>query len=197
LKGEIKMTPEQKERIEHLTLMLNNACRRYYIDTDDGPAMSDAMYDKMLAELNQLEQDTGECLPTTPTKRVGFTPPYSELIPHIRPVLSLKNTKDINELLYFIGEHEGVLSWKLDGISIVLEYNDGHLMSALTRGDGFMGRDIFNNIMKIKNVPKQIALRDHLYVRGEGCLSIKEFETINKTISHKVCEELHPSFPPP
>ena len=175
------MTTEQKARMEHLTLMLNEACRRYYTDTDQGPAMSDILYDKMLRELIALEESTGEHLPDTPTKRVGFAPSYSDRAAHCCPILSLKDTKSIDELLHFLGQHTGVLSWKLDGISIVLHYVNGKLINALTRGDGMIGQNITNNAVRMRGVPMQISSRGSLFVRGEGCLSIKEFEQIRKT----------------
>ena len=175
------MTTEQKTCMEHLTLMLNEACRRYYTDTDQGPAMSDALYDKMLRELIALEEETSESLPGTPTKRVGFAPSYSDRAAHCCPILSLKDTKSVDELLHFLGQHTGVLSWKLDGISIVLHYVNGKLINALTRGDGMIGQNITNNAVRMRGVPLQISSRGSLFVRGEGCLSMKEFEQIRQT----------------
>lgn len=175
------MTNSQKARMEHLAYMLNEACRRYYVDTDNGPAMSDKMYDKMLEELSNLEQDLGEILPNSPTKRVGYSEQETDKIQHVVPVLSLKDTKSVDEMLHFLGENDGILDWKLDGLSIVLHYMNGQLIMALTRGDGIMGKNILANVLKMKNVPKEIPFKGYLVVRGEGCLALKEFEQIKKT----------------
>jgi len=175
------MTNQQKERMQYLTDSLNEARRLYYTDTDDGPIMTDREYDLMLTELSALEAILGMWLPNTPTQNVGFAPSYSDRAAHCCPILSLKDTKSIDELLHFLGQHGGVISWKLDGISMVLHYVNGKLINALTRGDGMIGQNITNNAVRMRNVPLQIMSRGSLFVRGEGCLSIKEFEQIRKT----------------
>ena len=131
------------ERLATLTNLLCDACRSYYSDTDEDPIMSDKEYDKLIRELTLLEQETGESLPWSPTKNVGFAEETPNKMQHISPILSLKDTKSIDELLHFLGEEEGMLSWKLDGLSIVLYYEDGVLVNAMTRGDGLTGKVIF------------------------------------------------------
>lgn len=175
------MTTDQRSRMEHLVLILNEACRRYYVDTKNGPAMSDKMYDKMLAELTELERVTDEYLPDSPTKRVGFTEKDTDKIEHLVPVLSLRDTKSVDEMLYFLGEQEGLLSWKIDGLSLILHYSGGKLIMALTRGDGTMGKNVLQNVMKMRDVPKEIPQKGYLVVRGEGCLSTNDFEQIKRT----------------
>lgn len=175
------MTNTETERMKYLTDTLNEARRRYYTDTDEGPMMTDLTYDKLLLELSALEKIIGMWLPNSPTQNVGFAPSYSDRAAHCCPILSLKDTKSIDELLHFLGQHGGVISWKLDGISIVLHYVNGKLINALTRGDGLIGQNITNNVIRMRHVPLQISSRGSLFVRGEGCLSIKEFEQIRKT----------------
>ena len=176
----MKITKAQKERVAHLVLMLNEACRRYYVDTDNGPAMSDSMYDKMLAELKALEEKTGVQLPDSPTRRVGFNED-GDKIQHTYPILSLKDTKSTDDLLRFIKDEPAVLSWKLDGISIVLYYKDGHLDRALSRGDGHWGKDITRNILLMRYIPTKIKAKGDVIIRGEGCLSLKEFNQLKQT----------------
>lgn len=172
------------ERMSHLVLMLNEASKRYYTNTENGPAMSDKLYDKMFAELTQLEWETGIIFSDSPTKRVGFREDEGK-IKHDYPVLSLKDTKSTDELLYFIKEEEAVLSWKLDGVSIMLYYDNGHLTRAVSRGDGYTGKDITENVRFMRDVPKilpGIPLKDgRMIIRGEGCLTLSEFNAIKKT----------------
>lgn len=175
------MTNIQKERLAYLTATLNEARKFYYADTDEEPIMSDKEYDKLTAELMQLELLTGEQLPDSPLRNVGFTPQYGYKMPHKKPILSLKDTKSVDELLHFLGENEGMVSWKLDGVSIVLYYKDGQLINALTRGDGAIGKVIFENAKNMRYVPKEIPVKGELIVRGEGCLSHKDFELIKQT----------------
>ena len=169
------------ERLTTLTNLLCDACRAYYSDTDEDPIMSDKEYDKLIRELTLLEQETGESLPWSPTKNVGFAEETPDKMQHIRPILSLKDTKSIDELLHFLGEEEGMLSWKLDGLSVVLYYEDGVLVNAMTRGDGLTGKVIFENAKKMRYVPHTIQVKGRLVVRGEGCLALKDFEAIKKT----------------
>lgn len=175
------MTNEKKTRLVYLSALLSDACRAYYSDTDEEPIMSDKEYDKLIAELILLEAENGDSLPWSPTHSVGFTPQSACKMQHIRPVLSLKDTKSVDELLHFLGENEGMLSWKLDGLSIVLYYKDGKLINALTRGDGETGRVIFENAKQMRYVPLEIPIKGELVVRGEGCLALKDFELIKKT----------------
>jgi DNA ligase (NAD+) len=170
-------------RMKELVDELNESSRKYYSggEEDDEPPMTDACYDRKLSELMFLEQETGVKLPNTPTIRVGFEEAVEGKVKHYSPVLSLKDTKSIDDLLHFLGENEGILSWKLDGISIVLYYANGNLVRALSRGDGLWGKDITKNVMLMRNVPKTISTKSNLIIRGEGCLSLREFEQIKRT----------------
>jgi len=165
----------------YLNATLNDARKNYYSDTDEEPTLSDLEYDKLFTELMALELLTGEQLPDSPLRSVGFTPQYGYKMAHKKPILSLKDTKSIDELLHFLGENEGMLSWKLDGIGIVLHYRNGQLVNALTRGDGAIGKVIFENAKSMRNVPQEVPIKGELIIRGEGCLSLKDFDRIKKT----------------
>ena len=172
----------KESRMSDLICILNDAARRYYSPrTDEDILISDAQYDKYLSELIFLENETGIKLEGSPTMKVGFMEPEEEKIKHFKPILSLKDTKDIDVLLHFLGERDGLLSWKLDGISIVLYYAFGNLQRAVTRGNGNMGKDITTNVMMMRHVPLTIPIKNNVIIRGEGCLSLKEFDQLKKT----------------
>lgn len=174
-------TESKIKRIKELIFELNDASKNYYEDIQD--PIPDILYDKKFIELVRLENETGTIFPDSPSNKVGSTPTNTTFYPHYKPVLSLKDTKSVDEMLYFLAEHEGVLSWKLDGISIILQYMDGVLINALTRGDGKIGKVIFKNVLNIPTIPKQLTSKVDLIVRGEGCVSLKEFDTIKKSKS--------------
>ena len=174
--------PSKEKRMVELIDILNDACQKYYSPTpDDEVTMSDAQYDRYLSELIHLEADTGIKFEGSPTMKVGFTEPEEKKIRHYAPVLSLKDTKNVDDMLYFLGEEEALLSWKLDGVSIVLYYSFGALQRAVSRGDGHQGKDITKNVMLLQNVPLNIPLKHNLIVRGEGCVSLKDFDRLKKT----------------
>jgi len=159
--------------------ILNDASRAYYTNDTD-VIMSDAEYDKHMKELIRLEKDSGIYLPNSPTSKVGYEETDNK-IKHLYPILSLHSTKSTDDMLHFLGEKEGVLSWKLDGMSIVLYYDNGVLVRAVSRGDGHYGKDITKNVLLMRNVPQTIRITSPLIARGEGCLSLKDFEQIKKT----------------
>lgn len=168
-------------KMEELVADLNDAARKYYSGKDgEETPISDSKYDKMLAELLYLEEKHGYRLPNSPTSRVGFEEVEGK-VKHYAPVLSLKDTKSVDEMLYFLGEKEGVLSWKLDGAAIVLYYKHGNLALALSRGDGMYGKDITKNVILMRYVPRFLPVKSNIIIRGEGCLSLKEFEQLKKT----------------
>lgn len=172
----------KEARMADLIDILNDASSKYYTpNEDDEPTISDAQYDRYLSELIHLEAETGIKLKGSPTMKVGFTEPEEGKIKHYAPILSLKDTKSVDELLHFLGEKEAILSWKLDGVSIVLYYSFGTLQQAVSRGDGHYGKDITKNVMLMRNVPMTIPIKNNVIVRGEGCMSIKDFEQIKKT----------------
>ena len=145
--------------------------------------MSNQEYDSLYDQLEQLEKETGTVLTNSPTVRVGYEAvnelPKEE---HPSPMLSLDKTKDREVLRSFIGEHRCLLSWKLDGLTIVLTYENGELVKAVTRGNGIVGEVITNNAKVFKNIPLRIPYKGQLVLRGEAIITYSEFERINETI---------------
>lgn len=166
-------------QMTRLVGILNDACQAYYAGQDESP-MTDAQYDRYLAELQELEAAAGYRLAESPNIRVGYEE-MEDKIKHYSPILSLKDTKSVDELLYFLGDKEAVLSWKLDGVSIVLYYQNGNLDRAVSRGNGEIGKDITRNVMLINNVPKTLPVKNTIIIRGEGCISLSDFEALKQT----------------
>lgn len=167
--------------MENLVRKLNEAAKAYYSGHES--TMSDKEYDELYAELQRMEQETGIILPDSPTRRVGYEV-VSELlkVKHEYPALSLDKTKDREELKKWLGEHIGILSWKLDGLTAVATYDNGKLVSLVTRGNGEVGEDVTHNAKYIEGLPVQIPFMGHLVVRGETLISYPNFEKINATI---------------
>ncbi|MCI8504035.1 MAG: NAD-dependent DNA ligase LigA [Dorea sp.] len=167
--------------MKELVELLNRAGKAYYQDAKE--LMSDYAYDKLYDELKSLEDELGITLAGSPTVNVGYEV-LSELPKerHERPMLSLDKTKDLEELREFIGQKKALMSWKLDGLTIVLTYRDGKLFKAVTRGNGEVGEVITNNAKVFQNVPLQIAYKGELILRGEAVISYKDFEKINAEI---------------
>ena len=151
---------------KELTQELNEASRTYY--SEDKEIMSDKEYDAKYDQLQGLEKQSGVVLPDSPTKRVGFEV-VSKLkkVKHEYPALSLDKTKDRDALKDWLGHQEGCLSWKCDGLTIVLTYIDGRLQQAVTRGNGEIGEDVTHNAVHIKGIPREIPFIGKLIVRGE------------------------------
>lgn len=167
------------ERMLELIDQLNRADIAYY--RDDNPVMSDRDYDILMDELRSLEKDTGFILSSSPTQKVSGEI-LDELKPvrHTRPMLSADKTKSVDDLLDFAGEHDVVLSWKLDGLTLVLRYEDGYLRQAITRGrEGIIGEDVTHTVRTFLNVPLSIPVKESLEVRGEGVISWDNFRKIN------------------
>mgnify|MGYP000903473520 CR=1 FL=1 len=170
------------DRIKELVKLLNEASKAYY--QQDTEIMSNREYDMLYDELVELEKETGITLSDSPTVKVGY-----ELISnlpkeyHQRPILSLDKTKDINALKQWLGSQTGVLSWKLDGLTIVLTYENGELIKAVTRGNGEVGEVVTNNVRVFKNVPLRIPFKGNLILRGEAVISYSDFEKINREIA--------------
>ena len=167
--------------MKELIKILNEASKKYYQDAD--PVMTDYQYDKLYDELCELEKSTGVVMSNSPTQRVGYTV-LSGLtkIRHEKRMLSLDKTKDVLKLKSWLNDKEGILSWKLDGLTIVLKYNNGELQQAVTRGNGEVGEDITHNARVFKNIPVNISFKGELILRGEGVISYDEFERINDTL---------------
>ena len=171
----------QTTRMKHLVSTLNEAAKAYYQENRE--IMSNFEYDKLYDELVELEKETGISLSGSPTVRVGF-----ELLTelpkerHESPMLSLDKTKDRDALAAWLGDKDGLLSWKLDGLTIVLTYRDGKLYKAVTRGNGEIGEVITNNAKVFSNIPLAISYTGELILRGEAVIGYDEFERINAGI---------------
>lgn len=169
------------ERMKELAAVLNKASRAYY--AEDREIMSNLEYDALYEELEALEKETGIVLANSPTVKVGYEA-VDELPKerHDTPMLSLDKTKNREELRDWLQEHPAVLSWKLDGLTIVLTYRDGKLEKAVTRGNGEIGEVITNNAKTFVNLPLAIPYRGQLVLRGEAVISYSDFEKINAEI---------------
>lgn len=168
-------------RIKELVSLLNKASRTYYQENRE--IMSNYEYDALYDELLKLEKETGIVLSDSPTIHVGYEI-LSELpkIKHDAPMLSLDKTKDVQTLKDWIGKQQGMLSWKLDGLTIVLTYQNGKLVKAVTRGNGEYGEVITNNARVFKNIPLNISYLGDMVLRGEAVIKYSDFEKINKEI---------------
>ena len=166
-----------KEKIE----LLNRAARAYYQDAEE--IMTNFEYDKLYDELEALEKETGIVLGNSPTQRVGYEV-LSELPKEAHPsrMLSLDKTKEREALAAWLGGQKGLLSWKLDGLTIVLTYENGSLIKALTRGNGEIGEVITSNARVFANVPVEIPHKGRLVLRGEAVIRYSDFEKINRSI---------------
>ncbi len=169
------------ERMKELIPVLQEASKAYY--QEDREIMSNFEYDKLYDELENLEKETGVTLAGSPTVSVGYEA-LDELPKeaHETPMLSLDKTKDVEALRDFIGDQKTLLSWKLDGLTIVLTYGDGKLQKAVTRGNGVVGEVITNNARVFKNIPLQISFKGDLVLRGEAIINYSDFEKINEEI---------------
>ncbi len=176
------MSRQKADRMKEMVELLNRAGKAYYQDAEE--MMSNYTYDKLYDELEGLEEELGITLAGSPTVNVGYEV-LSELPKerHEHPMLSLDKTKDVEELKQFIGSQKALMSWKLDGLTIVLTYRDGQLFKAVTRGNGEVGEVITNNASVFKNVPLKIAYKGELILRGEAVISYKDFEQINAQIA--------------
>ena len=172
---------DKTARMKELIPLLNEAAKAYY--QEDREIMSNFDYDKLYDELVLLERETGITLTGSPTAMVGYEA-LDELQKeaHESPMLSLDKTKDVETLREFIGDQKTLLSWKLDGLTIVLTYRDGSLSKAVTRGNGVVGEVITNNARVFKNIPLQIAHKGELILRGEAIITYSDFEKINEQI---------------
>ncbi len=176
------MTQSEKiERIKYLVAALSEASKAYY--AQDREIMSNREYDALYDELAVLERETGMVLANSPTMSVGYEA-VDELPKerHESPMLSLDKTKSREELAEWLQGHPAVLSWKLDGLTIVLTYREGKLEKAVTRGNGEIGEVITNNARTFVNLPLEIPFRGELVLRGEAVISYSDFQKINDEI---------------
>ena len=172
---------DKTDRMKELVEKLNEAAKVYYSGTDE--IMSNYEYDKLYDELLALEKETGIVLTGSPTNRVGYET-LSELPKeqHEKPMLSLDKTKSVDALAEFAGTHKSLLSWKLDGLTVVLTYNEGRLEKAVTRGNGYVGEVITPNARVFKNIPVEIPYKGELVIRGEAIIRYSDFEKIKSEI---------------
>ena len=169
------------KRIKELIQIVNEAGKAYY--QEDREIMSNYEYDALYDELAALEKETGVVFAGSPTQNVGYQV-LSELPKeaHDRPMLSLNKTKSVDELREWLGDQKGLLSWKMDGLTVVLTYENGTLSKAVTRGNGEIGEVITNNAKMFVNVPLRIAYQGQLVLRGEAVIRYSDFERINEEI---------------
>ena len=170
-----------QQQMKDLVKKLNKAAKAYY--QEDREIMSNREYDELYDQLEKMEKDTGIVLADSPTVNVGYEAVDS--LPketHETPMLSLDKTKDREVLREFIGSHKTLLSWKMDGLTIVLTYDHGELEKAVTRGNGAVGEVVTNNARVFRNVPLKIPFQGRLILRGEAIIRYSDFQRINQSI---------------
>ena len=172
---------DKSERIKDLVELLNKANKTYYQEANE--IMTNFEYDKLYDELVGLEKETGMVLSNSPTVNVGYQV-VSQLPKeqHNSPMLSLDKTKEVGALADFAGDRKCLLSWKMDGLTVVLTYENGELVKAVTRGNGLVGEVITNNAKTFKNIPISIPYKGRLTLRGEAIIKYSDFEQINREI---------------
>ena len=179
LPGESSMDQvKMKERISELTELLSRASEAYYNENTE--IMPNLEYDRLYDELSDLEKKTGIVMAGSPTVHVGYA--AADELPkerHETPMLSLDKTKDREALAAWLNGHDGLLSWKLDGLTVVLTYEGGTLVKAVTRGNGEIGEVITENAKVFKNLPVRIPFQGTAVLRGEAVIRYKDFEKIN------------------
>ena len=181
----------ETERMKELIEVLNKASKAYY--AEDIEIMSNAEYDALYDELLMLEEKTGTVLAGSPTVNVGYE--AVDNLPketHESPMLSLDKTKDREALRDWLNGHEALLSWKLDGLTIVLTYENGTLSKAVTRGNGEVGEVVTNNAKTFINLPHKIAYKGKLIIRGEAVISYDDFNKINEEIPEEGAKYKNP-----
>ena len=168
------------KRMEELILKLNQASEAYYNGQDE--IMSNYEWDAMFDELSELEKATGQILPNSPTQNTGYEETAGKKENHEFPALSLAKTKEVSELVNWAEDKKVWLSWKLDGLTLVLTYDNGKLSKIMTRGNGTVGTNITYLKNGIAGFPLTIPYKGHMVVRGEAAISYTDFAAINDTI---------------
>lgn len=188
---ELKDKKEKIEQMQNLIVLLNQAAKAYYQESRE--IMPNHEYDRLYDLLESLEKETGVTLSKSPTMRVGYEV-LSDLPKekHPQKMLSLDKTKDVEQLKSWLGDQEGVLSWKLDGLTIVLTYEGGKMVKAVTRGNGEIGEVITANARAFSNLPLSIPFKERLVLRGEAVISYPDFEKINETITDEGAKYKNP-----
>ena len=182
---------QKLERMKELSAILSEAAKAYYQESRE--IMSNFEYDKLYDELTALEEETGTIFAGSPTQKVGYEV-LSELPKerHERPMLSLNKTKSVDELKEWLGSQKGLLSWKMDGLTVVLTYEDGKLAKAVTRGNGEIGEVITGNAKTFVNLPMSIPYKGRLILRGEAIITYDDFEKLNATIADENAKYKNP-----
>ena len=178
-------------RMKELISFLNEAAKAYYQEGRE--IVSNLEYDKAYDTLLSLEKESGVVLSGSPSQNVGYA--VATALPkeaHEMPMLSLDKTKSVEDLQSFLQGQEGILSWKLDGLTIVLHYQEGKLVKAVTRGNGIVGELVTENAKTFQNLPLQIPFKGHLVVRGEAFISYSDFERINEELPEEGAKYKNP-----
>lgn len=182
---------EAKQRIKELIKTLNSASEAYYDKASE--IISNLEYDRLYDELLMLEDETGIIMSSSPSQNVGYE--VQSALPkekHQQRMLSLNKTKSREELKEWLGENEGMLSWKLDGLTVVLTYNNGKLAKAVTRGNGDVGEVITANAQAFENVPYRIPYKGQTVIRGEAVIKYSDFERINHSLDEAEAKYKNP-----
>ena len=171
--------------MKELVGILNRASEAYY--QKDTEYISNLEYDKLYDELLALEKATGDILPNSPTQKVGYMVVDSlKKVTHDIPMLSLDKTKEIDKLEKFLDEYDALLSFKLDGLTLIVKYENGILKQAITRGDGTSGEDVTHNVKHFSNIPYKIPFKEKLVLRGEAVITYSEFKNINDNLEDEI-----------
>ena len=167
-------------RMRELIEQINQADQAYF--GNDQPIMSDHEYDALVEELTNLEKETGVHFKNSPIGKVGGEVKKGlEPVTHTKPMLSCNKTKDVGEMIAFAKENDVVLSWKMDGLTLVLRYENGEFKQAITRGhDGIVGEDVTHTVKEMRNIPMHVPCKDYFEVRGEGVLSFEDFNFLSR-----------------
>ena len=182
---------DKKKRIKELVEILNKAAKSYYVDAVE--IMPNIEYDKLYDELLELEKETNVVLSNSPTQNVGYE--IAGELPkkaHESHMLSLDKTKSVEDLREWLGDNKALLSWKMDGLTIVLTYRDGELVEAVTRGNGTIGEVITNNAKNFQNIPLKIEFKGELILRGEAIIKYSDFKRINDAIEDATAKYKNP-----
>ena len=182
---------DKRKRIEELVELLNQAGKAYYQEGKE--IISNLEYDKAYDELVRLEEETGIVLSSSPTQNVGYS--VATALPkeeHASPMLSLDKTKSVETLQSFLGEQKGILSWKLDGLTVVMTYEKGELVKAVTRGNGRIGEIVTENAKRFRNLPLRIPFQGRLVLRGEALIRYSDFAKINEEIPEEGAKYKNP-----
>ena len=182
---------DKRKRIEELVELLNQAGKAYYEAGQE--IISNLEYDKAYDELVRLEEETGIVLSASPTQNVGYS--VATALPkeeHASPMLSLDKTKSVETLQSFLGEQKGILSWKLDGLTVVMTYEKGEFVKAVTRGNGRIGEIVTENAKRFRNLPLRIPFKGRLILRGEALILYSDFAKINEEIPEEGAKYKNP-----